>query len=86
MKWDEILNPTVCTIEQKLSVLQRLDDKGESVVKLASEIAVGVTTIKDWRKNCKDIDSFLLTIHDEKSLKFRLGSKIGFIKNIEVEL
>lgn len=39
----------VCTIEQKLKVLQRLD-KGESVAKLSSELGVGVTKIKDWKK------------------------------------
>lgn len=60
----------VCTIEQKLNVLQRLD-KGESVAKLASEIGVGITTIKDWRKNRKDLESFCLTVEGEKAVKNR---------------
>ena len=44
----------VCTLQQKLQVLERLD-KGESLQKLALESGVGVTTIKDWRKNRKEM-------------------------------
>lgn len=39
-----------CTIEQKVSVLQRLD-KGESVTKIASEIEVGIATIRLEKKH-----------------------------------
>lgn len=43
----------VCvSLQQKLDALQRLDN-GESVVTLACELGVGVTTVKDWKKTVK---------------------------------
>lgn len=58
------------SLNEKLAVLQRLD-KGESLQKIAKELNVGVTTIKDWRKNRKDIESYTLTIDGENALKNR---------------
>lgn len=61
----------VCvTLKQKLEVLQRLD-RGESLVKLAAELGVGVTTVKDWRKNRKDIETYSMTVETEDALKNR---------------
>ena len=57
-------------LSEKLKVLQRLD-KGESLQKIAKELNVGVTTIKDWRKNRKDIESCTVTVEGEKALKSR---------------
>lgn len=51
-------------------MLQRLD-KGESLQKMAKELNVGITTIKVWRKNRKDIESYTMTIDREKALKNR---------------
>lgn len=45
--------PVTYTNEQKKSVLQTLD-KDESITKIASEMGVNITTIKDWRKNKKN--------------------------------
>lgn len=58
------------SLNEKLAVLQRLD-KGESLQKIAKELNVGVTTIKDWRKNRKDIESYTVTIDGENTLKNR---------------
>lgn len=58
------------SLSEKLIVLQRLD-KGESLQKIAKEINVGITTIKDWRKNRKNIESYSVTVESEKSLKNR---------------
>lgn len=58
------------SLNEKLAVLQRLD-KGESLQKIAKELNVGVTTIKDWRKNRKDIESYTVTIDGENALKKR---------------
>lgn len=58
------------SLSEKLAVLQRLD-KGESLQKIAKELNVGVTTIKDWRKNRKDIESHTMTIDGENALKNR---------------
>lgn len=51
-------------------MLQRLD-KGESLQKIAKLLNVGITTIKDWRKNWKDIESYTMTIGGEKARKNR---------------
>ncbi|KAF2899297.1 hypothetical protein ILUMI_06877 [Ignelater luminosus] len=58
------------SLNEKLAVLQRLD-KGESLQKIAKELNVGVTTIKDWRKNWKDIESYTVAIDSENALKNR---------------
>lgn len=59
----------VCVnLQQKLDVLQRLDS-GESVFKLAKELGVGVTTVKDWKKNRKDLESFSMTVETDDALK-----------------
>lgn len=58
------------SLNEKLAVLQRLD-KGESLQKIAKELNVGVTTLKDWRRNRKDIESFTVTIDNENALKNR---------------
>ncbi|VEN43486.1 unnamed protein product [Callosobruchus maculatus] len=58
------------SLNEKLAVLQRLD-KGESLQQIAKELNVGVTTIKDWRKNRKDIESYTITIDGENALKHR---------------
>lgn len=61
----------VCVnLQQKLDVLQRLDS-GESVFKLAKELGVGVTTVKDWKKNRKDLESFSMTVETDDALKNR---------------
>lgn len=61
----------VCvSLQQKLDVLQRLD-RGESLVKLAAELGVGVTTVKDWRKTRKDLESYSMTVETEDALKNR---------------
>lgn len=60
----------VCTLQKKLEVIQRLDN-GESVQKLSSELGIGVTTIKDWRKNRKNIESYSMTVEGEEGLKNR---------------
>lgn len=39
----------VCMLQKKLKVPQWLYN-GESAQKLPSELGIGVTTIKDWRK------------------------------------
>lgn len=56
--------------QQKLDDLQHLDH-GESVVKLASKLGVGVTTVKDWKKNCKDLETYSTTVEIEDALKNR---------------
>lgn len=58
------------SLNEKLAVLQRLD-KGESLQKIAKELNVGVTTIKDWRKNRKSFETFTITIDGENALKNR---------------
>lgn len=61
----------VCvSLQQKLDVLQRLDH-GESVIKLASELGVGVTTVKDWKKNRKDLEAYSTTVETDGALKSR---------------
>lgn len=61
----------VCvSLQQKLEVLQRLDH-GESVIKLASELGVGVTTVKDWKKNRKDLEAYSTTVETDGALKSR---------------
>lgn len=61
----------VCvSLQQKLEVLQRLD-RGESLVKLAAELGVGVTTVKDWRKKREDLESYSMTVETEDALKNR---------------
>ena len=61
----------VCvSLQQKLDALQRLDH-GESVAKLASELGVGVTTVKDWKKTRKDLESYSMTVETEDALKNR---------------
>lgn len=54
------------SLNEKLKVLQRLD-KGESLHKVAKKL--NVTTIKYWRKNLKDIESYTVTIDDENALR-----------------
>lgn len=58
------------TIKQKVEVLKRLNT-GESVQNLSKEYQVGVTTIKDWRKNKDLIMNFekSMTIMARKTLK-----------------
>lgn len=59
------------SLNEKLAVLQRLD-KGESLQKISKELNVGVTTIKDWRKNRKYIETYYTTTIDgENALKNR---------------
>uniref|UniRef100_A0A1B6LKS3 HTH psq-type domain-containing protein n=1 Tax=Graphocephala atropunctata TaxID=36148 RepID=A0A1B6LKS3_9HEMI len=59
------------SLAEKLALLERLD-KGESVQKVAREVGVGVTTVKDWRKNRKSLESHTMTIDSsEKGLKMR---------------
>lgn len=58
----------VCTLQKKLEVLQRLDN-GESVQKLSCELGIGVTTIKDWKKNRRNIESYAMTVEGEEALK-----------------
>ena len=53
-------------LNEKLKVLRRMD-KGEPQ-KIAKKLNVGDTTIKDWRKNRKDIESFTVMVEGEKAL------------------
>lgn len=55
----------VVSIKQKLDDLQRLD-RGESVRNIASEYGVGVTTVKDWKKNRATFEAFCTLIESEK--------------------
>ena len=44
----------MCSIGEKFQALEWLD-KGESVMKVAKNIGVGVTTAKGWKKNRENI-------------------------------
>lgn len=58
----------MCFTSTKLDVLQCLD-YGESVAKLASMLGVGVTIVKDWKKNRKDLETFSMTVKTEDAFK-----------------
>lgn len=60
----------VVSIKQKLDALQRLV-RGESVRNIASECGVGVTTVKDWKKNRATFEAFCTHIESEKTLSSR---------------
>jgi hypothetical protein len=53
-----------------MDALDRLD-KGESAQKIAKDLGVGNSTIKDWRKNRKDVQSFSVTVEAGVSLESR---------------
>ena len=48
-------------LQQKLEVLERLD-KGESLQKLTLDLGIGVTSIKDWKKNRKELECHSLSV------------------------
>ena len=58
------------SLHDKLSALQRLDS-GESVAKVSADIGVGITTVKDWKKNRKELEAYSMTVETEKALKNR---------------
>lgn len=60
----------VVSLETKLNALQRLD-KGEPLKKVASEIGVGETTVKDWKKNRQTLESYCGQIENTGTLKHR---------------
>ena len=64
----------VVTMEQKLKAIERLE-KGESVKAISNELGVGVTTVKDWRRNKKSIQDFCTQIESEKVLSTRCTLK-----------
>lgn len=65
---------TFVTMDQKLQVLQRLD-KGESVQSICQEFNVGKSTVNDWRRNRKSIETFCTQIETEKVLSTRCTLK-----------
>jgi len=64
----------VVTMQQKLTALERLD-KGESVKKISDELGVGVTTVKDWKRNKKSTQDYCTQIESEKILSSRCTLK-----------
>ncbi|XP_039290978.1 jerky protein homolog-like [Nilaparvata lugens] len=64
----------VVTMEQKLKAIERLD-KGESVNSISDELGVGVTTVKDWKRNKKSIQDYCTQIESEKILTSRCTLK-----------
>ncbi|XP_039283868.1 jerky protein homolog-like [Nilaparvata lugens] len=64
----------VVTMEQKLKAIERLD-KGESVKSISDELGVGVTTVKDWKRNKKSIQDYCTQIESEKILTSRCNLK-----------
>jgi hypothetical protein len=61
-------NRVWCTLKQKMDALDWLD-KGEHLQKNAKDLGVGNSTIKDWRKNLKNIQSFSMTVEAGVSLE-----------------
>lgn len=53
----------ILSLANKLIVLKRLD-KDQYVQKIASELGVGITKVKDWRKNIKQLECQLMTRKD----------------------
>ncbi|XP_054259564.1 jerky protein homolog [Macrosteles quadrilineatus] len=61
---------TFVSMQQKLAILERLD-KGESVQSICREFKVGKSTVNDWRRNRKSIETFCTQIEGEKVLSNR---------------
>nr|XP_024218404.1 jerky protein homolog-like [Halyomorpha halys] len=59
-----------CTIAEKLEALEKIE-KGERLIKVASDLGVGVTTVKDWKKNRDQLISFS-ALSDDPTNKKRL--------------
>lgn len=64
----------VVTMEKRLSVLKRID-KGESVMKICSELNVGKSTVNDWRRDRRSIEDFCAQMESDKNLKTRCTKK-----------
>lgn len=64
----------VVTMDQKLKAIERLD-KGASVKSISDELGVGVTTVKDWKRNKKSIQDYCTQIESEKILSSRCTLK-----------
>lgn len=65
---------TFVTMEQRLQALERLD-KGESVQSVCRDLMVGKSTVNDWRRNRKSIESFCTHIETDKVLASRCTLK-----------
>lgn len=57
-----------CTIAEKLEALEKIE-KGERLIKVASDLGVGVTTVKDWKKNRDQLISFRALSNDPTNKK-----------------
>lgn len=73
---------TFVTMEQKLSILERLD-KGESVQSICREFNVGKSTVNDWRRNRKCIETFCTQIEAEKVLSTRCTLKKPKLEQVD---
>lgn len=62
----------VVTIKEKLSAIERLE-KGESVKVISDEFSVGVTTVKDWRRNKTAIQDYSTALNSSLKKCFQLG-------------
>jgi IS30 family transposase len=67
-------------LKQKIYALHRID-KGESLQKITEDLGVGNSTIKDWRRNRKDIQSFSMTVEARVSLESR-----RILKNLKLDI
>ena len=77
----------MCSIGEKFQALERLD-KGESVMKVkimkAKIIGVGVTTVKVWKRNRENIQSFSLTC--DSNPNFRKTIKRPILETLDEAL
>lgn len=62
------------TVRDKLDALERLD-KGESVIKIAKELKVGETTVRNWRKNRVNLQEYSIQLDSDETLKLRRSMK-----------
>lgn len=61
---------TFVTFHQRLLALKRLD-RGESVQQLCNDLNVKNSTVNDWRRNRKSIETFCTQIESDKTLSSR---------------
>lgn len=60
----------VLSMENKVKALYRLD-KGEHIKSVALDLGVGESTVKDWRRNRKEIEKFCHQVESDVSLNTR---------------
>lgn len=73
---------TFVSMQQKLAILERLD-KGESVQSICREFKVGKSTVNDWRRNRKSIETFCTQIEGEKVLSNRCTLKKPKLEQVD---